>query len=156
MSEELEFFNQVKKVYRFLLVLFSLFIIAGGALVYYMVNPSFFNFNQPAEVYAEVVELDPDRIENGIHVETGFVEAEGMMTTIRNCTACHSAKIIIQNRMNTERWNATIKWMQETQNLPDLGKNQEVIVKYLVTNYPPQDVGRRNILTNIDWYELEN
>lgn len=155
MSEELEFFKQVKKVYHLLLLLFSLFVIAGGALVYYMANPEFFNFNKPPEVVAVVEELDPDRIENGIHVETGFVDAEGMMTVVRNCTACHSSKLILQNRMNADRWNATIKWMQETQNLPDLGKNQEIIVNYLATNYPPVDTGRRPSLTNIDWYELD-
>ena len=155
MSEELDFFKQVKKVYRLLLLLFSLFVIAGGALVYYMANPEFFNFNKAPEVAVVVEELDPDRIENGIHVETGFVDAEGMMTVVRNCTACHSSKLILQNRMNADRWNATIKWMQQTQNLPDLGKNQEIIVNYLATNYPPVDTGRRPALTNINWYELE-
>ena len=49
-----------------------------------------------------------------------------------------------------------IKWMQETQNLWGLGKNQEVIVNYLVTNYPPIKKGRRMGLTDIDWYELED
>ena len=156
MSEELEFHNQVKKVYRILLLLFSLFVIAGGTLVYYMANPSFFSFKESPEVSAVVEELDPDRIENGIHVATGFVDAEGMMTVVRNCTACHSSKLVLQNRMNAERWNATIRWMQETQNLPDLGKNQEIIVNYLATNYPPIDKGRRDILNNIDWYELKD
>ncbi|MFH4965175.1 monoheme cytochrome C [Gaetbulibacter sp. M235] len=156
MSEELDFYNQVKKIYRFLLLLFSLFVITGGLLVYYMVNPSFFSFKKTLEVEVAVEELDPDRIENGIHVSTGFVDAEGLMTVVRNCTGCHSSKLILQNRMNVERWNATIKWMQETQNLPDLGKNQEIIVNYLATNYPPVDKGRRNILTNIDWYELKD
>ena len=132
-----------------------MFVIAGGALVYYMANPEFFNFNKAPEVAVVVEELDPDRIENGIHVETGFVDAEGMMTVVRNCTACHSSKLILQNRMNADRWNATIKWMQQTQNLPDLGKNQEIIVNYLATNYPPVDTGRRPALTNINWYELE-
>ena len=155
MSEELDFFKQVKKVYNLLLLLFSLFVIAGGALVYYMANPEFFNFNKAPEVAVVVEELDPDRIENGIHVETGFVDAEGMMTVVRNCTACHSSKLILQNRMNADRWNSTIKWMQQTQNLPDLGKNQEIIVNYLATNYPPVDTGRRPALTNINWYELE-
>jgi hypothetical protein len=155
MSEELDFFKQVKKVYNLLLLLFSLFVIAGGALVYYMANPEFFNFNKAPEVAVVVEELDPDRIENGIHVETGFVDAEGMMTVVRNCTACHSSKLILQNRMNADRWNSTIKWMQQTQNLPDLGKNQEIIVNYLATNYPPVDTGRRPALTNIVWYELD-
>lgn len=156
MSEELEFHKHVKKVYRILLLLFSLFVITGGSLVYYMVNPSFFSFKKTPEVVTKVEELDPDRIENGIHVSTGFVDAEGLMTVVRNCTGCHSSKLVLQNRMNAERWNATIKWMQETQNLPDLGKNQEIIVNYLVKNYPPKEKGRRDILTNIDWYELKD
>ena len=63
-----------------------------------------------------------DRIENGIHVRTGLIDAEGLMTVVNNCTTCHSAKLVIQNRMNKERWNATIQWMQETQNLWDLGE----------------------------------
>ena len=58
--------------------------------------------------------------------------------------------------MSAERWNETIEWMQETQNLWDLGENQEVIVNYLVTNYPPDVAGgRRSNLTNIEWYEHE-
>jgi len=156
MSEELNFFNQVKKVYRIMMVLFSLFIITGGLIVYIMVNPGFLNIEKKQEVAVVVEELDPDRIENGIHVSTGFIDAEGLMTVVRNCTSCHSSKLVLQNRMNVERWNATIKWMQETQNLPDLGKNQEIIVNYLATNYPPVDTGRRATLTDIDWYELEN
>lgn len=93
-------------------------------------------------------------IVNGIHEKTGFVEAEGMKTVISHCTACHSSKLVIQNRMNTERWNATIKWMQETQNLWELGKNQEIIVNYLVENYPPVETGRRENLKELEWYEL--
>jgi hypothetical protein len=57
--------------------------------------------------------------------------------------------------MNAERWNATIKWMQETQNLWDLGANQEIIVNYLTTNYTPLKKGRRINLINIDWYDLK-
>ena len=58
--------------------------------------------------------------------------------------------------MNTEGWNTTIKWMQETQNLWDLGGNQEIIVNYLVKNYPPIAKGRRLVLSDIDWYELKD
>ncbi|MGB5820395.1 MAG: monoheme cytochrome C, partial [Saonia sp.] len=74
---------------------------------------------------------------------------------VNNCTNCHSAKLVTQNRMNRERWIATIRWMQETQNLWDLGNNEEIIVNYLVTNYPPKKKGRREILTDIDWYDLQ-
>ena len=56
--------------------------------------------------------------------------------------------------MNKERWDATIRWMQETQNLWDLGENQEVIVNYLVKNYPVYSKGRRENLSQIEWYDL--
>lgn len=146
---------QVRKVYRLLALLFVLFVVTGGGLVYYMVNPNMFD-SKSEYVVSEPIEVDEDRIENGIHVRTGLIDAEGLMLVVNNCTNCHSSKLVTQNRMNAERWNATIKWMQETQNLWDLGRNQEVIVNYLVTNYPPKTKGRRAVLTDIDWYELEN
>ncbi len=111
---------------------------------------------QPAAQIESEENQDPNRIENGIHVRTGLVDDEGLMTVVAHCTACHSAQLVIQNRMNKERWNATIRWMQETQNLWDLGDNQEVIVNYLVKNYPPTEKGRRENLKDIDWYELED
>ena len=130
------------------------------ALVYLIKNPdvSLFKSSEPnSEIVAvPVKEDDFDKVENGIHVRTGFVEAPGMMETVQNCTNCHSAKLVIQNRMNKERWKSTIKWMQETQNLWDLGKNEDIIIDYLVTNYPPQKKGRREVLSNIDWYELKD
>ncbi|MGK0252932.1 MAG: hypothetical protein ACI9OE_000388 [Mariniflexile sp.] len=156
MYKEENFRKQIKKVYLLILVLFSLFLMTGGMLVYYTINPDFFAFITEPETMALAPEVNEDRIENGIHIRTGFIEAEGLMTVINNCTNCHSSKLVIQNRMNTERWNATIKWMQETQNLWDLGKNQEIIVNYLVSNYPPTDKGRRETLSNIEWYELKD
>ena len=157
MTKEETFRKKVMKVYRAMVLLFGLFIITGAGLVYYTINPGFFNFkSNPENVLAVIEEVDEDRIENGVHIRTGLADAEGLMTVVNNCTNCHSAKLVTQNRMSTERWNATIKWMQETQNLWDLGKNQEVIVNYLVTNYPPQKKGRRMVLNDIDWYELTN
>lgn len=101
-------------------------------------------------------EINEDRIENGIHVRTGLKDAKGLMTVVNNCTNCHSAKLVTQNRMTEQGWNETIKWMQEKQNLWDLGANQKIIVDYLVKNYPPQKKGRRMPLKKIEWYELEN
>ncbi|WP_298495355.1 monoheme cytochrome C [uncultured Algibacter sp.] len=155
MDQEKTFRNQVKKIYRLLIILFSLFVITGGGLVYYMVNPDIFD-NKSKTVIAIPADIDEDLIENGIHVRTGLVNAEGLMTVVNNCTNCHSSKLVTQNRMTTERWNETIKWMQETQNLWDLGKNQDIIVNYLVTNYPPIAKGRRMVLKDINWYELSN
>ncbi len=99
--------------------------------------------------------VSTNEIVAGIHVRTGLKDGEGLMTVVANCTACHSAQLIIQNKMNKERWNATIRWMQETQNLWELGDNQAVIVNYLVANYPVIDKGRREKLENIEWYALD-
>ena len=99
--------------------------------------------------------ITTNEVVDGIHVRTGLKDGEGLMTVVANCTACHSAQLIIQNKMNKERWNATIRWMQETQNLWELGDNQAVIVNYLVTNYPVMDKGRREKLEDIEWYALD-
>ena len=155
-EEEKAFRSQVKKVYRLLLLLIAIFIITGSGLTCYITIPDFLRFNKTDEMTAIPGLEDEDRIENGIHLRTGLVDGEGLMMVVNNCTNCHSAKLVTQNRMSAERWDATIRWMQETQNLWDLGVNQEVIVNYLVTNYPPKSKGRRMALTNIDWYELED
>ena len=157
MSKEEDFRASLKALYRYMVLVFALFIFTGGTLVYYMINPSAFDFSSKSEtVIVTPIEIDEDLIENGVHVRTGLVDAEGLMTVVYNCTNCHSAKLVTQNRMNTEGWNTTIKWMQETQNLWDLGGNQEIIVNYLVTNYPPQKKGRRMVLKDIVWYELKD
>ena len=145
----------IKKAYHLIVFAFSLVLIAGSMVFYLTIDPNLSAFESAPESVETSLEDEPNKIENGIHLRTGLVDAEGLMTVVNNCTSCHSAKLIMQNRMNAERWNKTIKWMQETQSLGDLGSNQEVIVNYLVTNYPPKMIGRREILTDIDWYELD-
>lgn len=115
----------------------------------------FFSDKSPEQVQDPKQEPD-NEIVDGIHLRTGLKEGAGLSTVITHCTACHSAQLIIQNRMNKERWNATIRWMQETQNLWDLGANQDVIVDYLVKNYPVYSKGRRENLKNIEWYDLSD
>lgn len=92
---------------------------------------------------------------DGVHVETGLVDSPGLQLVIQNCTSCHSSKLITQNRMNLAGWSSTIKWMQETQNLWDLGKSESVILEYLAANYSPTKKGRRQNLESIEWYELK-
>lgn len=156
MTKEEEFKKYAKKVYHLMILIFSILIIIAGATIYYINDPNFSAFKNSPELVITPQEVDEDLIENGIHARTGLIDAEGLMTVVNNCTNCHSAKLVIQNRMSAERWNETIKWMQETQNLWDLGDNKEIIVNYLVTNYPVVDKGRRENLTNIEWYDLEN
>lgn len=148
-----------QELYRKIILVSAIIAIGAIALVYFMVDPSLSAFKKD-KPETEIVTIptredDFDKIENGIHLRTGFVVAPGMMETVQNCTNCHSSKLVIQNRMDEERWKSTIKWMQETQNLWDLGENEEVIINYLVTNYPPSKKGRREVLTDIEWYQLE-
>lgn len=135
-------------------VVLGLLALVSVLLIYYAVDPNLTALQTKKENIAVNQSVD-DGIKDGIHVETGLIAAEGLMTVVNNCTNCHSSKLITQNRMSAERWNATIRWMQETQNLWQLGDNQEVIVNYLVTNYPAKAKGRREQLSNIEWYELE-
>lgn len=147
------FNNSIKKIHRIIFTMLSVMMVLIIVTVTYTINPTIFRFEE--ERYTKIVEEDEDRIENGFHVRTGFVDDEGLMTVINNCTNCHSAKLVTQNRMTKSRWQATIKWMQKTQNLWDLGKNEEIILNYLAKNYAPNNKGRRENLSGIDWYELE-
>ena len=87
--------------------------------------------------------------------EYGFINDEGVNLVIANCTGCHSSKMVVQNRATREGWKSMIIWMQETQNLWELGKNEELILDYLSKNYAPENKGRRAVLSNIEWYVLE-
>lgn len=101
-------------------------------------------------------EID-DRVVDGIHLETGLVYAEGFDLVRGTCTGCHSAKLVTQNRASKEGWEQMIRWMQETQGLWDLGKNEPKIINYLATHYAPEETGRRpNIdISEIEWYILD-
>ena len=136
-----------RKRFGLTVVVGILILFMGGFFLYFQSK------KKPQNIPNDPV-VTSNEIEHGIHVRTGLKEGEGLMVVVAHCTACHSAQLIIQNRMNKERWNATIRWMQETQNLWELGAQQEVIVNYLVKNYPVYRKGRRENLQDIEWYEL--
>jgi hypothetical protein len=146
MQKRNDFNKNANPVYKFLIIICTVFILLGITALY---------FYGPDESQVKVSEVDTELIEDGIHVRTGLIAADGLQTVINNCTTCHSSKLIIQNRMGEEQWNATIRWMQKTQGLWELGENQKIVVDYLVKNYPTLEKGRRPALTNIDWYELK-
>ncbi|MDC6366227.1 MULTISPECIES: monoheme cytochrome C [Flavobacteriaceae] len=147
-----QFKDQVKRLSRILFAFVLLLLMLFTGLFYIANNTDAFTSEEIAP--QEIVEAD-DTIKNGIHLATGFVDDKGMQLTIQNCTGCHSAQLVTQNRMSREGWEATIKWMQETQNLWDLGANEEAILTYLSKNYAPKAKGRRQNLEGIEWYELE-
>lgn len=92
---------------------------------------------------------------DGIHTGSGLIDGPGLHLVVQNCTSCHSAKLITQNRMSIDGWRSTIRWMQETQNLWDLGADEETILQYLASNYAPRKGGRRRSLGKIDWYKMK-
>lgn len=110
-----------------------------------------------AAIAMKEAELNWDKVENGIHLRSGMVYDENFDLVHGVCTACHSAKLITQNRATKEGWIDMIRWMQATQGLGKLGKNEPAIVQYLSEHYAPENTGRRMNLDieNIDWYELK-
>ncbi|QWX84927.1 monoheme cytochrome C [Cellulophaga sp. HaHaR_3_176] len=158
MSFDEKFRQTVKEFHKLLVILLVSFVIIIGILLYKINYPSK-NTTKEVSTSDYVVVPDSDdynKVENGIHLRTGFVEGEGLMQVVNNCTNCHSAKLVTQNRMSKEKWLATIRWMQETQNLWDLGESEEPILTYLSTYYAPDQKGRRGNLKNVEWYVLEN
>lgn len=148
--EEEHLSKGIRGTNRTLIIICSLLIFAVIGGLYFYDTP------KTELVEIDAIDDDPNLVENGIHVRTGFIKAPGMQETVNNCTSCHSAQLVIQNRMDEERWKTTIDWMQKTQGLWDLGENEDVIVNYLAKNYPPSSKGRREALTNIEWYELKD
>ncbi len=151
-----KFLSLFQRVYQLILAVSLMVAILFVGMIYYIENPSLDLFTPKSEpLIAETPLIDHDLIQDGIHVQTGLKEGEGLMLVVQNCTSCHSAKMITQNRATKEGWRSMIKWMQQTQGLWKLGANEDKIIAYLATQYAPQKKGRRQRLTNIDWYELE-
>ncbi|GJM11908.1 MAG: cytochrome c [Pseudohongiella sp.] len=76
-----------------------------------------------------------------------LVREEGWQLVRDNCTACHSAQIIVQNSGNREVWKSRIEWMQDSQGLGELGPELEgEILDYLVANYGQKLASRRPAL----------
>ena len=100
---------------------------------------------------------DTERIEEGVHLQTGLVYAAGFEEVRAACLSCHSAKLITQNRADSEGWLQMIRWMQKTQGLNDLGSHESTIVDYLATHYGAKEMGRRPPLdiAAIEWYILD-
>lgn len=70
---------------------------------------------------------------------TGLAIADGWELVRANCTACHSARLVIQQSGDEAFWAYTVRWMQEKQNLWELEPDaKQKIIDYLATSYPPR------------------
>jgi cytochrome c5 len=93
---------------------------------------------EPQVAVASGAELDP---------VTGLKMTEHWEIVRANCTACHSSKLITQQRGTAQQWLTMIRWMQEKQNLWQFDPvTEENIISYLAENYPPSDAQRRAAL----------
>ncbi|MCK9985921.1 MAG: hypothetical protein AzoDbin1_02393 [Azoarcus sp.] len=67
--------------------------------------------------------------------ETGLAIAPGFPLVKAYCTLCHSAKLVTQSGKTRDGWVETIRWMQRTQGLFDLGSFEGEILDYLAAQY---------------------
>jgi hypothetical protein len=75
---------------------------------------------------------------------TGFRKTGDWELVRANCIACHSAKLITQQRGTAAQWLTMIRWMQAKQNLWQFDPDVEArIIGYLAENYPPSADRRR-------------
>lgn len=82
---------------------------------------------------------------------TGLIFDKGFETVKKNCTVCHSAKLITQNRMERQGWLDTIRWMQKTQGLRQFKpETEKEILDYLSKHYAPRETFRRPPLS-VQW-----
>ncbi|MDH3532401.1 MAG: hypothetical protein OEO82_05685 [Gammaproteobacteria bacterium] len=79
-----------------------------------------------------------------LDVFTGLKKAGDWELVRNNCIACHSPRLITQQRGSAAQWLDMIRWMQEKQNLWQFDAETEArIIRYLAENYPPQADRRR-------------
>lgn len=82
--------------------------------------------------------------EPAIDPVTGFKMGGDWELVRANCTSCHSAKLVTQQRGTPQQWLSMIRWMQATQNLWQFDPDTESrIVAYLSEYYAPDEARRR-------------
>jgi mono/diheme cytochrome c family protein len=65
-------------------------------------------------------------------------EGPGREEVFYNCYACHSFRIIKQQRLPESTWDELMDWMVEKQAMPPLSPDdRKAIVKYLGKHYGP-------------------
>lgn len=66
----------------------------------------------------------------------GLPAAPGREETIAWCSGCHSMALVTQQGMSRKRWDDTITWMVENQNMPEpTNAERRVLLDYLATHF---------------------
>lgn len=145
---------------RVLTTLAGLFILVIAGVLVYLTAGKELSWPEPLpQVNYRPSPTPSDRFESknlGVNAESGLALGAGFKLVKQNCTVCHSAKLITQNRATRAGWATMIDWMQAKQGLWDLGENEPAILDYLATYYGvPENAGRRPNLEEIEWYVLD-
>ena len=120
------------------------FVIAVAIAAILSVNACSKEENGPEPVEAPAAKPKTPDSGQVLDPATGLIVAEDWEIVRANCTSCHSAKLVTQQRGTAEQWLAMIRWMQAKQNLWPFDENTESrIIAYLADNYPPDAARRR-------------
>jgi hypothetical protein len=93
---------------------------------------------------SDVLDSPEQTFEVQVDVDSGLIIAEHWELVRAHCSACHSAKLVAQNRGNRRTWLDMIRWMQDSQGLWQFDvATESAILDYLETNYGPSEVHRR-------------
>lgn len=160
MKEPLDYLNELRRLIRVVTGVLVIIVVTTLLMLWKQHDGSFgFAGRQPqaidtAKIEAEVI----DAVVDGVHTINGLADGVGYLEVLTNCTGCHSAQLVTQNRGDRARWEQIIRWMQETQGLWNLGEKEPVILDYLATYYPPEEINRRTNLDPeaIEWYVLKS
>jgi hypothetical protein len=69
----------------------------------------------------------------------GLPEGPGQLETFGNCTACHSAMIIMQQNFDRRTWDEVLTWMVESQGMWVMPpETRQIVLDYLVTHFGPE------------------
>lgn len=96
-------------------------------------------------------EIFPGEV-GSIDGESGLVIDHGFSVIKAQCGSCHSTKLVAQNNLSRQGWLELIRWMQDKQNLWDLGDQESIVLDYLEKNFGPKNNGRRKKLEIDNWY----
>jgi mono/diheme cytochrome c family protein len=95
-------------------------------------------------IAAASLALSAASAEPEIDAFTGFPKTGDWELVRANCIACHSPRLITQQRGSSAQWLTLIRWMQEKQNLWAFEPEIEAkIVAWLAETYPPSEDRRR-------------
>lgn len=71
-------------------------------------------------------------------------DGEGRDEVFYLCTACHSTRLVRNQALSRERWDATLTWMTERHGMPELADDDRALVlDYLAAHFGPDGAAGR-------------